>query len=132
MAKVKAEAFAKAQEEAINRAKLQLDADMQRDKLDADTILRAADLMGKYGMPVDVPSILAMVNRPRADITMIADALIQRERAAQSMIFADIEQTAQTQPKPPGAPPAGGGEQPAAPQQGPAEQRMEQLRVGHG
>lgn len=131
LAKVKAEAFAKAQEEAINRAKLQLEADAQRDKLDADVILRAADLMGKYGQPIDVESILMMVNRPRPDIQMIADALIQRERAAQGMIFEDIERTAQSQPKQPGQPPQGGGA--ADPSgQGMAQKRMELMKVGNG
>lgn len=131
LAKVKAEAFAKAQEEAINRAKLQLDADAQRDKLDADVILRAADLMGKYGQPIDVSSILAMVNRPRPDIQMIADALIQRERAAQGMIFEDIERTAQTQPKPLGSPQQGDG--PSDPSgQNNAQKQLEQMKVGNG
>jgi hypothetical protein len=131
LAKVKAEAFAKAQDASLERAKLQLDADNARDKIDADVILRAADLMGKYGQPIDVQAILTMVNRPRQDIAVIADALIQRERAAQGMIFEDIERTAQPQPKPPGAPPQGGDANPQAPQ-GIADQRMEQLKVGNG
>lgn len=130
LAKVKAEAFSKAQDASLERAKLQLDADNARDKIDADVILRAADLMGKYGQPIDVQAILMMVNRPRQDIAMIADALIQRERAAQGMIFEDIERTAQTQPKQPGMPQGDGPSDPSG--EGIAQKRMEQVKVGNG
>lgn len=43
-----------------------LDRDLDRDKLDADILLKAADLLGKYGIPVDVAQIYALMNAPRS------------------------------------------------------------------
>jgi hypothetical protein len=120
LAKVNAEAFAKAQQAAINRAKLQLDADMARDKLDADIILKAIDLQGKYGQPVDTAMILQLVNSPRRDVQALADVLIEREKQAAGQVLGMISADAVQESNPQSAPQAQDAQQPPQPpQQGP-------------
>jgi len=88
--KVRADAFAKLQNSAIDRARLQLDADLERDKLESDVILKAMDLSGKYGSPVDWQSILALTTRPRPDVNALAQSLIDQEKATGAQILAQL------------------------------------------
>ena len=90
LAKAQAETFAKLEAQAIDRAKLQLEEDFKRDNMEADIILKAADMAGKYGMQVDWQQIIGMTNRPRPDIQQLADALIQSEKQASAQILAQI------------------------------------------
>jgi hypothetical protein len=109
LAKAQSDTFAKLQQQAINRAQLQLTEDLNRDKLDADVIIKSADLMGKYGQPVDVAGILKMINRPRPDIAVLTEALMKREMATNAEVLATIgiqanqpgPQAAPSAPKPP-------------------------------
>lgn len=105
LAKAQSDTFAKLQAQAINRAKLQLDEDLSRDKLEADIILRSADLSAKYGAPVDVNAILAMTNRPRPDITALTDALMDREKQTSAQVLTNIG-VQSNQPGPQAAPSA--------------------------
>lgn len=112
LAKAQSDTFAKIQQQAIERAKLQLDEDLARDKLEADVILKAADLAGKYGQPVNVQEILAFIQRPRPDILQLTQALIDREKQAAAQVLASIGVTgnpetptgSQTAPQQPGKP----------------------------
>lgn len=105
LAKAQSDTFAKLQGQAVARAKLQLDEDLQRDKMEADTILRAADLSAKYGAPIDVQAILEFVQRPRPDITALTDALMDREKATSAQVLTNIGINA-NQPGPQAAPSA--------------------------
>jgi hypothetical protein len=69
---------------------LQLDADLERDKLESDVILKAMDLSGKYGSPVDWQSILALTTRPRPDVNALAQSLIDQEKATGAQILAQL------------------------------------------
>ena len=90
MMKTQADTFTKIQSTAIDRAKLQLDTDLDRDKLESDVVLKALDLGGKYGMEVDWRSILAMTQRPRPDVNALAQALIDQEKVASGQIISQI------------------------------------------
>jgi hypothetical protein len=90
MMKTQADTFTKIQSTAIDRAKLQLDADLDRDRLESDIVLKALDLGGKYGMEVDWRSILAMTQRPRPDVNALAQALIDQEKVASGQIISQI------------------------------------------
>lgn len=90
LAKAQAETFAKLEAQAINRAKLQLEEDFKRDQLDADIVLKAADLAGKYGIPVDVPALIEMTRRPRPDVQILAQQLIEEEKAMSAQILSEI------------------------------------------
>lgn len=103
MAKTQAEAFAKLEAQAIARAKLQLDADQERDKLEADIILKAADLAGKYGQAIDWEAIIQFIQRPRPDVLQLTEALIQNEKAVNAQILSQIGM-ASNQPGVPGMP----------------------------
>lgn len=105
LAKAQSDTFAKLQSQAVARAQLQLDQDFKRDQLDADTILKAADLSGKYGAPVDTAGILNFINRPRPDIQMIAQTLIDREKQTAAQVLTNIGVNA-NQPGPQAAPAA--------------------------
>lgn len=105
LAKAQSDTFAKLQGQALSRAKLQLDEDLQRDKMEADTILRAADLSAKYGAPINVQEILNYVQRPRPDITALTDALMDREKQTSAQVLTNIGISA-NQPGPQAAPSA--------------------------
>jgi hypothetical protein len=102
LAKAQADTFAKLQTQAIERAKLQLDADLKRDQMEADVILKAADIAGKYGQPVDWAGIIQMTQRPRQDIQALAQALIDQEKLASAQVLSQIG--LQGQPQQPLAP----------------------------
>jgi hypothetical protein len=73
--------------------------------MEADTILRAADLSAKYGTPVDVGAIIKYVERPRPDITALTDALMDREKQTSAQVLTNIGISA-NQPGPQAAPSA--------------------------
>lgn len=108
LAKAQSDTFAKIQQQAIERAKLQLDEDLARDKLEADVILKAADIAGKYGQQVDIQQILQFIQRPRPDILNLTQALIDREKQAAAQVLAAIGMT--------GDPQASAGQQSTQPQ----------------
>lgn len=114
LAKAQADTFAKLEAQAIDRAKLQLEEDFKRDNMEADIILKAAEIAGKFGQQVDWQQIIQLTQRPRQDIQMLADALIQNEKQASAQILAQIgiqtnqqlagAKTAPQQPQQPQAP----------------------------
>lgn len=108
MAKAQAETYAKLQQLAIDRAQLQLDADLKRDQMEADIILKAADIAAKSGVQVDWPSIIEMTRKPRQDIQNLAQTLIDNEKLASAQVLSQIgmgQAPQQQQPMPqPNAP----------------------------
>lgn len=65
-------------------AKIQLDAqkalaadDRERDKMDQDLLIRAAEIVGKHGTAVDVETIKQMQNTPRYPDTGPQEAIVQ-------------------------------------------------------
>jgi hypothetical protein len=99
LAKAQADTFAKLQSQAIQRAQLQLDSDLKRDQMEADIILKAAELAAKTGQAVDWQSIIQMTLRPRTDIQQLAQTLIDQEKLASAQVLSQIGIN-QTQPQP--------------------------------
>lgn len=90
VAKAQASTFESIQKTALDRAQMQVDADLERDKLEADIILRATDIAAKYGQPIDWPAIVALVNRPRPDLAAMTQSMIDREKIASAQVLAQI------------------------------------------
>jgi hypothetical protein len=112
LAKAQAETFARLQSQALDRAKLQLDADLKRDEMEANVILKAAEIAAKGGQPVDWAAIIQMTQRPRTDIQQLAQALIDQEKLASAQVLSQIGMQSAPAPQAP--------QQPPAPQQMPA------------
>lgn len=91
--KTRADILIAAAKQELETKKAQADADLKRDQLIADVMLRAAEIQAKYGAQVDVASINAEVNRQRAEIEAMFSLQSQREQAMM-----------QTQPMPPPMP----------------------------
>ena len=109
MAKAQAETYAKMQELAIDRAQLQLDADLKRDQMEADIILKAAEIAAKSGQQIDWPAIIEMTRQPRPDVQSLAQSLIDNEKLANAQVLSQIGMQGQ------------GGGQPQPPQQAPQQ-----------
>ena len=99
LAKAQADTFAKLQTQAIERAKLQLDADLKRDQMEADIILKAADIASKGGQPVDWAAVIQMTQRPRTDIQQLAQTLIDQEKLASAQVLSQIGINSQQAPQ---------------------------------
>ena len=79
--KTRADILIAAAKQELETKKAQADADLKRDQLIADVMLRAAEIQAKYGAQVDVASINAEVNRQRAEIEAMFSIQSQREQA---------------------------------------------------
>jgi hypothetical protein len=100
MAKAQAETYAKLQQLAIDRAQLQIDADLKRDEMESNIILKAAEIASKTGQPVDWAAIIEMTRKPRPDIQSLAQALIDNEKVASAQVLSQIGMQ-QAQPQQP-------------------------------
>lgn len=114
LAKAQAETFARLQSQALDRAKLQLDADLKRDEMEANIILKAAEIAAKGGQPVDWAAIIQMTQRPRTDIQQLAQALIDQEKLASAQVLSQIGMQSAQPPAPPPQQPAPAQQMPAA------------------
>ena len=123
MAKAQAETYAKLQQLALDRAKLQLDADMKRDQMEADIILKAAEIAAKGGQQIDWPSIIEMTKAPRQDVQQLAQTLIDNEKLASAQVLSQIGMS-QQQPQPAPQQPPTPQQPPMAPQQQPMPPAM--------
>ena len=83
--KTRADILIAAAKQELETKKAQADADLKRDQLIADVMLRAAEIQAKYGAQVDVASINAEVNRQRAEIEAMFSIQSQREQAMMQM-----------------------------------------------
>lgn len=90
LAKVLAEGYSRVEKSAQERVKLQLEADFERDKLDAEIILKTMDMSGKYGAPLDPAPIIQFLQRPRPEINALADVLIEREKSTGGAVLGQI------------------------------------------
>lgn len=103
LAKAQADTFAKLQSQAIQRAQLQLDSDLKRDQMEADIILKAAEIAAKGGQPVDWQAVIQMTRQPRTDIQQLAQTLIDQEKLASAQVLSQIglnQSQPQQQPQP--------------------------------
>ena len=66
--KVKADILINAAKQELERQKAAAQADLERDKLYVDAVLKAAEIQAKYGTQVDMALIKAEVDRQRAEI----------------------------------------------------------------
>jgi len=66
--KVKADILINAAKQELERQKAAAQADLERDKLYVDAMLKAAEIQAKYGTQVDMALIKAEVDRQRAEI----------------------------------------------------------------
>ena len=123
MAKAQAETYAKLQQLALDRAQLQLDADMKRDQMEADIILKAAEIAAKGGQQIDWPSIIEMTKAPRQDVQQLAQTLIDNEKLASAQVLSQIGMS-QQQPQPAPQQPPTPQQPPMAPQQQPMPPAM--------
>lgn len=114
LAKAQADAYAQLQKQALDRAQLQLDADLKRDQMEAELVLKASEIAAKYGQPVDLGALVAMINRPRTDVQALTQSLIETERLSSAQVLAQIGIQGQA-PQPPAQMPAGNMAPPQAP-----------------
>ena len=118
MAKAQAETYAKLQQLALDRAQLQLDADLKRDQMESDIILKSAEIAAKGGQQIDWPSIIEMTKAPRQDVQQLAQTLIDNEKLASAQVLSQIGM-GQQQPQPtPQQPPMAPQQQPMPPAMG--------------
>lgn len=89
IAKTQADAFSKLQQTSQERVKMQLDAQLQREKLEADIILKTMDAATK-GAPVPWQEIIQFIQRPRPDITQLTETLMDREKAVSGQVLQQI------------------------------------------
>lgn len=66
--KIKADMIISAAKQELERQKAVADADLQRDKLITDSLLKAAEIQAKYGAQVDIASIRGEIDRQRTEI----------------------------------------------------------------
>lgn len=66
--KIKADIIINASKQELERQKALADADFQRDKLIAESLLKAAEIQAKYGTQVDIATIRADIDRQRTEI----------------------------------------------------------------
>ena len=83
-AQIQAETIRAQAKAQSDMAKIQLDAqkalaadDRERDKMDQDLLVKAAEIVGKYGTAVDVETIKRMQNTPRYPDTGPQEAVVQ-------------------------------------------------------
>jgi len=82
---IQADIEKKAAELQLKREEMMRSDDRERDRIDADTYLRASEISAKYGTQVDIANIQAMMNRDREVVKQqaaIAQAAMQPPPAA--------------------------------------------------
>jgi hypothetical protein len=78
--KIKADILISAAKQELDRQKAVADADLQRDKLIGDLMIRAAEIQAKYGAQVDMAVIKGEVDRQRTEIQeMFKSAQVQQQ-----------------------------------------------------
>jgi hypothetical protein len=77
-------------QQQLDAAKTKSDDDFRRDQLDADVLLRAAEIQAKYGTQVDIQTIQAALERDRQALTQSHELQLSREQ----QIAAAVQQRA--------------------------------------
>ena len=107
MEAIRADIQKKAAELELQREDMLRKDDRERDKLDADLMIKAAEIEAKYGTPVNTASIEAMIQRDREMVRQqdeMQRAAMQAQQAAQAQQaqqMAQAVQQAQMQPEMP-------------------------------
>jgi hypothetical protein len=107
MEAIRADIQKKAAELELQREDMLRKDDRERDKLDADLMIKAAEIEAKYGTPVNTASIEAMIMRDREMVRQQEEmqrAAMQAQQAAQAQQaqqMAQAVQQAQMQPEMP-------------------------------
>lgn len=116
--KALANGYGQVQKSAQDRAKIELDADFQRDQLDANTILKAFELLSK-GVQVPLDQIMTLVSRPRPDVSEKIEVITQRDKNTGTLLLGQMADllgpdAPKRDPQPPGTDTGSGGPGPAA------------------
>ena len=107
MEAIRADIQKKAAELELQREDMLRKDDRERDKLDADLMIKAAEIEAKYGTPVNTASIEAMIQRDREMVRQQEEmqrAAMQAQQAAQAQQAQAVQQAvqqAQMQPEMP-------------------------------
>lgn len=104
MEAIRADIQKKAAELELQREEMLRKDDRERDKLDADLMIKAAELEAKYGAQVNVANIEALMQRDRELLKQQGEmerAAVQAQQAAQNAQMAQAVQQAQMQPQMP-------------------------------
>ena len=104
MEAIRADIQKKAAELELQREEMLRKDDRERDKLDADLMIKAAELEAKYGAQVNVANIEAMMQRDRELLKQQGEmdrAAVQAQQAVQNAQMAQAVQQAQMQPEMP-------------------------------
>lgn len=104
MEAIRADIQKKAAELELQREEMLRKDDRERDKLDADLMIKAAELEAKYGAQVNVANIEALMQRDRELLKQQGEmdrAAVQAQQAAQNAQMAQAVQQAQMQPEMP-------------------------------
>jgi hypothetical protein len=107
MEAIRADIQKKAAELELQREDMLRKDDRERDKLDADLMIKAAEIEAKYGTPVNTASIEAMIQRDREmvrqqeEMQRAAMQAQQDAQMAQAQQMAQAVQQAQMQPEMP-------------------------------
>jgi hypothetical protein len=102
MEAIRADIQKKAAELELQREEMLRKDDRERDKLDADLMIKAAELEAKYGAQVNVANIEAMMQRDRELLKQQGEmdrAAVQAQQAVQNAQMAQAVQQAQMQPE---------------------------------
>ena len=102
MEAIRADIQKKAAELELQREEMLRKDDRERDKLDADLMIKAAELEAKYGAQVNVANIEALMQRDRELLKQQGEmdrAAVQAQQAVQNAQMAQAVQQAQTQPE---------------------------------
>jgi hypothetical protein len=98
MEAIRADIQKKAAELELQREEMLRKDDRERDKLDADLMIKAAEIEAKYGTPVNTASIEAMIQRDREMVRQqdeMQRAAMQAQQDAQMAQMAQAQQMAQ-------------------------------------
>ena len=93
--KIKADIMINAAKQELDRQKAAVQADLDRDKLIADSLLKAAEIQAKYGAQVDIASIRGEIDKQRTEIQ-------EMFKTAQAYAPPPPVQPEPMQPQPPG------------------------------
>lgn len=87
--KALANGYAQVAKIAQDRAKLELDADFQRDQLEATSILKAFELLAK-GVEVPIEEIITMITRPRPDVSEKIEVVTARDKNTGTLLLSQM------------------------------------------
>lgn len=102
MEAIRADIQKKAAELELQREEMLRKDDRERDKLDADMMIKAAEIEAKYGAQVNTANIEALMQRDREFLRQQGEmerAAVQAQQAAQNAQMAQAVQQAQVQPE---------------------------------